>query len=109
MSVTLVAPNGATYPLNFADFVTDRFSRLGRRAEWRLGLGRETPVAIIVPIYIDESEDTGKQTESLVVAKIAPGEACVTGRVPAGPNASKAARQLADRSEAAPCSKMIEY
>jgi hypothetical protein len=105
MSVTIVARDGRAYPLNFADVVTHRFSRLGERAEWRLArvAGRAVPFAIIVPVLINESDDPPREASSLVVARIGAGSACVIGQVPARPAGAEAARALADRSAALPC------
>ena len=105
MSITLVAPNGTRYALNYWSVVTRSFSSLGPRAEWRVrGAGRGTPGALIVRVNASEDpERPSRVTSYLAVATVSPRRVCVTHRIPPSATANDQARLAADRSASAPC------
>lgn len=111
MSMTVVAPGGKKYDLQYWQVVTTGFSSLGDRAEWRVkGQGRRAaPVALIV--RVNASEDAArpeKTTSYLTVAKITPGQVCVTDRIGPGADANEQARRAADTAASRPCIKAQE-
>lgn len=107
-SVTVVAPGGRRWPLEYWSVITDAFSSLGPRAEWR-GVtrnGRWQPSALIVRVSANEDVDNpSRLTSYLAVAKITPGNVCVTARIGPGAQANVLARQAADRAASQPCLK----
>lgn len=99
-SVSIVAPDGRVFPLNYWDVVTRGFSALGSRVEWRVAkLGRNAlPVALIVPVIAFDHSGPGhpKRVPLLAVARVARDAACVVRVVDARvPGANKQARQIA--------------
>lgn len=105
-SVTVVAPDGRRHPLNYWQVVTTAFSSVGEKAEWRVVReGKRTrPVALIVRVNASENpESPEKQTSYLAVAKITPGEVCVTDKVKGGADANAEARRTADAAASKPC------
>ncbi len=106
MSVTLVAPGGKQHELKYWEVVTTGFSSLGEKAEWRVKRQgrRDVPVALIVRLNASENgEHPEKQTSYLVVAKITPGQACVTDKIAPGADANEQARRAADTAASRPC------
>src|SRR5262245_7040065 len=105
MSVTVVAPNGEQYPLVYWRFVTNAFSTLGQKAEWRVKRqsGKFVPIALIVRINANESGDPGVTTSYLAVAKITPHAACVTDKIAPGADMNLQARVAADAAAEKPC------
>lgn len=107
-SVTVVAPGGRQWPLSYWSVITDAFSSLGSRAEWR-GVtqnGRWRPFALIVRVSANENINNPKRlTSYLAVAKITPGAVCVTARIGPGAQANALARQAADQASQQPCLK----
>jgi hypothetical protein len=106
VSLTVVAPGGKKYDLNYWQVVTPSFSTLGEKAEWRVRrqAGRDEPVALIVRVNANEdAERPEKKTSYLVVAKITPGQVCVTDRVAPAANANEEARRAADTAASRPC------
>lgn len=103
MTVDVVAPGGRTHRLRYSGVISSAFSSLGPRAEWRMRDGK--PIALIVRVNAFENPDTpDRATSYLAVARIAPGEVCVTDRIPpTTPSANEAARQAADQSASRPC------
>ena len=106
MDVTVVAPGGKKYGLKYGQVITTGFSGVGEKAEWRVKRQgkREVPVALIV--RLNASEDGAhpeKTTSYLVVAKITPGQICVTDRIVPGADANAEARRAADTAASRPC------
>jgi hypothetical protein len=105
MSVTVVAPNGEQHPLNYWQVVTTAFSTLGPKAEWRVTQqnGEFAPLALIVRVNANESDDPGVITSYLAVAKITPQATCVTDKIAPGADMNLRARRAADSSAGRPC------
>lgn len=106
MSVTVVAPGGKRYDLKYWQVVSTGFSSVGDKAEWRVkGQGkRAVPVALIVRVNVSEDGAHPEKTTSyLTVAKITPGQVCVTDRIDPGANANEQARNAADTAASRPC------
>lgn len=106
MSVNVVAPDRKTYELNYWSVITTAFSSLGDKAEWRVRKEKDgaiTPIALIVRVNAAKSENGGKRTSYLTVAKITDGEICVTDKIGSGRNANLLARQAADESANRSC------
>lgn len=112
MSLDVVSPDGKVHPLDYWSVVSNEFSRVGTKAEWRLAsrAGKTVPIALIVPFHVDQiSENRERSSEShtriryLVVAKLDRSDICVTDKiVDDGAGASKA-RLAADSAVAKPC------
>ena len=105
-SVTLVAPGGKEYPLDFWSVITPSFSTLGPRAEWRMRDidGQSVPHALVVRVFANEDPDhPERRTAYLAVAKITDSETCVTDRIAAGPDDNVRARAAADVASTRPC------
>jgi hypothetical protein len=100
VSMSLVAPDGTTHPLDFWHVITRAFSRLGDQVEWRLRNG--APVALIVPVLASEADDVTER-HYLAVVKLTPSASCVTARIEPGPGAHDRAREAADAAVTRPC------
>lgn len=103
-SVTVVSPDGRKHPLNYWQVVTTAFSSLGEKAEWRVEKegGRVKPYALIVRVYAsDNPEKPDQKSQYLAVARLTPGEVCVTDSV----KTNEEARRAADASADKPCLK----
>ena len=98
MSITVIAPDGTRYPLNYWDVITRSFSTLGQRAEWRImeHNGSITPVALIVRVnwYDQENLESPKRRSSIAIAKLQRGDTCVVGKIGSVPNGNQLARQI---------------
>ncbi len=107
MSVTVVAPNGEQHPLNYWQVVITAFSTLGPKAEWRVTQenGEFAPLALIVRVNANESDDPGVITSYLAVAKITPQATCMTDKIAPGADMNLWARRAADSSAGRPCLK----
>jgi hypothetical protein len=106
MFVTVVAPGGKKYDLQYGQIVTTGFSSVGDKAEWRVkGQGkRAAPVALIVRVNaIEDGAHPEKTTSYLTVAKITPGRICLTDRIGPGADANEQARRAADTAASRPC------
>jgi hypothetical protein len=106
MSVTVVAPGGKQYPLEYWRVVTTAFSSVGDRAEWRVERQgrRVAPFALIVRVDAHDNPDkVEKFTSYLAVAKITPQQICVTDKIMPGPNANEEARRAATVARSKPC------
>lgn len=105
-SINVLTPDGKEHELNYWSTVTGGFSSVGPRAEWRMR--SERPIALIVRVNASEDpEDSSRLTSYLAVAKITPGETCVTDRIGPVPDANTVARAAADRSAGRPCLSTI--
>ncbi|MDT5157506.1 MAG: hypothetical protein QOC99_3936 [Acidobacteriota bacterium] len=106
MSVTVVAPGGKQYPLEYWRVVTTAFSSVGERAEWRVTRQgrRVVPLALIVRVDAHDNPDKAEKVSSyLAVAKITQQQICVTDKIRSGPNANEEARRAADVASTKPC------
>lgn len=103
VSIDVVAPDGREHPLHYWSVITQAFSGLGPRAEWRMRGGR--PIALIVRVNASQHTDEGtfRRVSYLAVAKITPTEICVTDRIDPAADANEAARRAADASAGRPC------
>ncbi|HYJ45683.1 MAG TPA: hypothetical protein VEV81_03645 [Pyrinomonadaceae bacterium] len=105
-SITVISPNGRKHPLELWNVISNGFSSVGKRAEWRVTRrnGRLVPVALIVRFDASTNpEDSTKVTSYLAVAKITPGQICVTDKIGPGPTANADARRAADTAADKPC------
>lgn len=101
-SIDVVTPDGREHPLHYWSVITQGFSSLGPRAEWRMQ--GQSPIALIVRVIANEDPENPERTTSyLAVARINPRGICVTDRIAPAPNANEAARQAADASGDRPC------
>jgi hypothetical protein len=105
MSATVVAPGGKRYPLDFWNTVTPHFSSVGKRAEWIVGkkATEATPVAVILPLNVNENPDTAEVTPYLVVARIASDKACVVRKFKNDEEGRAEARKAADSADEMKC------
>ncbi len=104
-SVTVVSPDGKKHPLNYWQVITNGFSSLGEKAEWRVEKkgGKLRPYALIVRVNASENpEKPEEKTSYLAVSKLTAGEVCVTDKV----KTNEEARQAADASADKPCLKV---
>lgn len=94
-TANVVAPDKKKYELELWTNVSNGFSSLGAKAEWRMQ--GETPVALIIRFNASEnSEDSSKITSYLVVVKIARNEACIVDILKPSKTQNIDARKLAD-------------
>lgn len=101
-SVTVVGPGRKRHPLNYWQVITNAFSSVGEKAEWRVErkAGRVLPYALIVRVYANENpEKPEEKTSYLAVAKLTADEVCVTDKV----KTNEEARRAADASAGKPC------
>ena len=106
MSVTVVAPGGKKHDLRYAEVITTGFSAVGDKAEWRVRRQGKRVVPVAHNIRLNASEGGAhpeKQTSYLVVAKITPGQACVTDKIGPAADANAEARRAADTAASRPC------
>jgi len=61
--------------LNFFHNITDKYDRLGDRAEWRLKDGK--PLALIVLMFVRQEDHGKEEHQRLIVVKIDPVKSCV--------------------------------
>jgi hypothetical protein len=107
ISITVVAPDGKKHPLDYWNVITQAFSTIGDKAEWRVKkVGRKRLlIALIVRVNANEDSDTNKRASYLAVAKITPQSICVTDKIKASAKANEEARAAADSSANKPCLK----
>jgi hypothetical protein len=106
MSVTVVAPSGKKSDLNYWNVITQGFSSLGEKAEWRVKHvgGKVVPVALIVRVNASENPEAPEKTTSyLAVAKVTPQRSCVTDKIAPSAKANEEARRAADSAAGKPC------
>ncbi|MBX7220558.1 MAG: hypothetical protein K1Y36_11475 [Blastocatellia bacterium] len=106
MSVTVVAPGGKEHPLEYWHTITNGFSTVGQKAEWRVirQNGKLVPIALIVRVNANEdSEKPEKVTSYLAVAKITGQQICVTNKIKPSARANEEARTAADAAANKPC------
>lgn len=105
MSITLRSADGAEHPLNLWGTITSGFSSLGDSLEWRVrGAGEgAAPTALVVEVRANESpEDPERVTVYRAVAKVGPGESCVTDKL-AGAATRDEVLRAADAAPGKPC------
>lgn len=106
-SIDIVDAARRVLSLSYEEFVTRHMSTLGERAEWRVETkdGRQVPIALIVRVQArEDADDPERVTRTYVaVAKIAPGEACVTDRLTEGAQPETEVRIAADSARERPC------
>lgn len=106
-SIDVVDPAGRAHPLAYQEFVTRHMSTVDGPAEWRVRTDGDSsdPVALIVRVQAREDEANPEIVTRtyLAVAKLTPGETCVTDRIPDGTEALAEARRVADTARERPC------
>ena len=106
ISINVIVPGGEEFPLNYWEVISGGFTSHGTRAEWRVAEegGKQVPKALIVQVDAFEDPDHPEAfTSYLAVAKITPGQACVTDKIAPGPDQDPIARRAADASAGKPC------
>lgn len=106
-SINIVTADERLFDLDFWDVITRGFSKLGRRAEWRImrSAGTLTPIALIVTVNTIEMDSNGgtRRRAYFAVARIRADAACVVAKIPkSNPAAIREARNAADRPDL-PC------
>jgi len=98
-AVSVISPGGARHDL---DLLTDSFSSLGPRAEWRVEMmgSRTIPIALIVRVIRYHGDKT---TSFLAVAKVTKEKICITDRISATGVENMQARKAADSSAEKNC------
>jgi len=105
-SVDVIMPNKSKYELDLTGHVSNGFSSLGAKAEWRVTRKGKTvtPIALIVRFNASENpEDSSIITSYLVVSKITKNQICITNIVKPGAKQNEEARKFADSSADKPC------
>lgn len=106
-SIEVVDPANRTHALNYQEVVTRSMSNLAGKAEWRLEVkdGKPAPTALIVRVQArEDSGDPEKVTRTfLAVAKITPGDVCVTDRIEEAGQQPAQIQKVADSAQARPC------
>ncbi|NHZ61136.1 hypothetical protein [Massilia genomosp. 1] len=110
-TVNIVSAEKKVFELRYSDVVTEGFSWLGKKAEWRVTRhdGKIVPAALIVRVNGTDQTDLRhpKRVPLLAVAQIRQTEACVVTTLSAGSAAANArARAIAD-GPALPCLKTV--
>ena len=107
-SITVITPDRKEHDLDFWEVVTNAFSSVGQKAEWRVirDKAKVTPIALIVRLNASEdAANPSRITSYLVVTKLTPGKICVTHRISQSAKANEAARRAADSAATADCLK----
>jgi hypothetical protein len=105
-SVDVISPDGQKHPLNLWQVVSNSFSELGDKAEWRGVQASEkfVPQAVIIRFNAFEFPELPKKSVSyLVVTKITPQQICITDKIPPGTQQNQQARIAADSAAGKPC------
>jgi len=106
-SVDVRTPSDGDYPLDYQEFVTSDMSQLEPLAEWRVKTsgGTETPIALIIGVQAHENVDEPAEVTQtyLAVAKIAPGDICVTNKVAKRPGYQSTLYDVADAAPFVDC------
>lgn len=105
-SITVVTPDGKKHDLDFWQVITNHFSSVGNKAEWRVirKKGKLSPVALIVRVNASEDPANPTRTTSyLAVAKLTADKICVTNKIGPGANANTDARRAADSASKVNC------
>ena len=93
------------YALNFWLTITDAFSSLGSKIEWRYKVDNpHYPVGLIVRLDVtEEIEDMEHRISYLIVSKITHNQICVVGKILPQANQTLLARSMLEHSEKMPC------
>jgi hypothetical protein len=93
--------------LDFWHVVTPYFSKIGKRAEWRVRKngGKSTPIALIVRVDASEAPDSQRATSYLIVVKITDQAVCVIENLSPAAGVNEHARQAADSGTGKACMK----
>ena len=106
-SIDVVDPARRAHPLDYQRFVTRHMFSLGDKAEWRVAArnGQQVPIALIAHVRArEDNKSPEKVTQTYVaVAKIGPGEACVTDSVAEGSQSDAWVRGAADSAQEKKC------
>lgn len=107
MSISVVAPGGTEYPLEYWNVITKSFSSLGTKAEWRVVKrgNTYTPIGMIVRVNSTDQSDLNapKRKSYLAITKITREDICVTDKIDSTANANQQARRAADSSANKTC------
>ncbi len=94
-TVNVIAPGKKKYELELWTNVSNGFSSVGAKAEWRMQ--GKSPVALIIRFNASEnSEDSSKVTSYLVVVKISNSEVCIVDILKPSKTQNIDARKLAN-------------
>ena len=94
-TLNVIAPDKKKYELELWSKVSNGFSSLGAKAEWRMQ--GKTPVALIMRFNASEnSEDSSKITSYLEVVKISKPDVCIVDILKLSKTQNMDARKLAD-------------
>jgi hypothetical protein len=105
-AINVIDPKGKEHPLELIEKVSNAFSEVGKKAEWRVVKQANTikPTALIVRYNAyEDSDNPSKITSYLTVTKITPNEICLVGKIKPIKNQNEEARELADNSSAKSC------
>jgi hypothetical protein len=106
-SIDVVDPAQRAFPLDLHEVVTRYMASVDRTAHWRVARrdGKAVPVALIVRVLAHENAQRPERVTHryLAIAKITPGETCVTDVVTDGSPADARVRRLADSAHTRPC------
>lgn len=102
MDASVEAPNGRQYPLRLGELISNGFSTLGDKAEWRISKRGDkiTPFALILRFSPEQEHGI---IQYLTVSKIGPGAACLTEVIPPQRKHNEKAREAAGRAQGAAC------
>jgi hypothetical protein len=110
-SIDVVDPAQRVLPLRYEEFVTRHMSSLEEKAEWRAitRAGKPVPVALIVRVQAREDVDNPEKVTRtyLAIAKIMPGQACVTERIAEGTRSQAEVYRAADSAPSKPCASPL--
>lgn len=111
-SIDVVDASQRRFPLDIQEVVTRHMASLDDKVEWRLSVqeGRRLPIALIVRVKArEDGNNPGQVTRTLVaVAKITPGEVCITDRNPEPAQQAEAElRRTADSAPSRPCAPAL--
>lgn len=106
-SIDVVDANKRVVPLNYQEFITRHMFSLGDKAEWRVGTrdGKQVPIALIVRVQArQDNRNPDKVTHTyLAVAKLAPGQTCVTHSILDSAGSETKARSAGDSAQRTQC------
>ncbi len=108
MSITVVSPGGEKHPLELWSVVTRGFSKVGKKAEWRVFSNKKhKPTALILRIdaRIQEDAHEPKKISYFVVAKISDDEVCIVRKFDSAGISIGEIRKVADNSGGESCLK----
>lgn len=111
LSIDIVDPMQRVMPLRYEEFVTRHMSSLEEKAEWRVmtRAGKQVPIALIVRVQArEDTDDPEKVTRTyLAIAKMMPGQACVTDRIAEDTRSQTELYRVADSARERPCASPL--